>query len=163
MKKKKQNDGPILLILAAGGGCCSWPVVSVCRLRARVSGFRACERENSACCLSCIMSAVRVAPASRAFANGNLVFGVVASGVADRDLVLLSSKSIGDFRLLSKDRQVTYQSHYGLRLLVTVFKGSGGSGALDSVYSVTCSKHKSCRSGHFARCFLQRAPGLVHT
>ena len=113
--------------------------------------------------LHTVMSAIRVAPATRAFANGNLVFGVVASGVADRDHVLLSSKSIGDFRLLSKDRQVTNQSHYGLCLLVTVFKGSGGSGALDSVYSVICSEHKSCRSGHFAHCFLQRAPGLVDT
>ena len=58
------------------------------------------------------MSTIRVAPASRAFANGNLLFGVVAFGVADRDNVLLSSKSIGDFGLLSKDRQVAYRLYF---------------------------------------------------
>ena len=49
------------------------------------------------------MSRIRVAASSRAFARGNILFGIIAYGIVDRDGVLLSSKTIEDFRLLSKD------------------------------------------------------------
>jgi hypothetical protein len=52
------------------------------------------------------MSEVRVAAASRAFARGNILFGIIAFGIAGRDEVLLSSKTIHDFRALSKDHKV---------------------------------------------------------
>ncbi len=52
------------------------------------------------------MSEVRVAAASRTFARGNILFGIIAFGIAGRDEVLLSSKTIRDFRALSKDHKV---------------------------------------------------------
>jgi hypothetical protein len=52
------------------------------------------------------MSEVRVAAATRAFARGDILFGIIAFGIAGRDEVLLSSKTIHDFRALSKDHKV---------------------------------------------------------
>jgi hypothetical protein len=54
------------------------------------------------------MSRIRVAASSRTFAGGNILFGIIAYGIADRDCVLLSSKSIQDFRLLSKSCKVLF-------------------------------------------------------
>jgi hypothetical protein len=55
------------------------------------------------------MSQIRVAASSRAFARGSILFGIIASGIADRSLVLLSSKTLDDFRVLSSDHKVQHQ------------------------------------------------------
>jgi hypothetical protein len=72
------------------------------------------------------MNDVRISVASRAFARGHILFGVIASGISGSDAVLLSCKTIHDFRVLSTDQKVALITicctHYNLlsRLLLTI-------------------------------------------
>jgi hypothetical protein len=56
------------------------------------------------------MSDIKVAAATRTFSRGHILFGLIASGISEHDHVLLSSKTINDFRSLAKDHKV--MMHY---------------------------------------------------
>jgi hypothetical protein len=59
--------------------------------------------------ISAVATAEVIALVKSKVRTNSILFGIIASGIADHSLVLLSSKTLDDFRLLSCDHKVQLQ------------------------------------------------------
>ena len=59
--------------------------------------------------ISAVATAEVIALVKSKVRTNSILFGIIASGIADHNLVLLSSKTLDDFRSLSCDHKVQLQ------------------------------------------------------